>query len=141
MQVRILFVLIVFIYVTACSSGEEKKQSNENVESDSVLVNLRVQFGEQDNSINYDSIKVISGTTVYGLLEILSKQEKGFSFGTVEYPQMGRMVNVINGKKNGEGRYWGYCIDGKMAKKGIDALELTSFTNIFWNLTNNDPCK
>ena len=133
--------LIALIYITACASSEEKKQPADNVESDSVLVNLHVKFAEEDNSITYDSIKVISGTTVYRLLEILSKQDEGFSFETVEYPQMGRMVNVINGKKNGEGKYWVYCIDGKMAKKGIDALELTNFTNILWNLTNNDPCK
>lgn len=82
------------------------------------------QNTEQSSEISYQGVE---GKTAMELLKDSHKVEvKSFDFGD--------MVQSIDGKTAGDGEFWGFYVDGKLAPVGAGEYETKNGETITWKL-------
>lgn len=66
-------------------------------------------------------------------------------FGTKDYPDLGRLVNAVNGLENNthDGHYWQFCVDGVFSEVGMDEKPLSAgqVVNWYYRAYGEGPCK
>jgi Domain of unknown function (DUF4430) len=66
-------------------------------------------------------------------------------FGIKEYPDLGRLINAVNGLENNthDGHYWQFCVDGVFSEIGMDEKPLAAGQAVSWyyRAYGEGPCK
>jgi len=71
-------------------------------------------------------------SSVFSLLEELSEREN-FDIETTIYPEMGVLVENIDGAYNGtDNKYWQYWVNGELPMKAADKKEIKEGDEIEW---------
>ncbi len=137
MRAFILIVTIIFCW--SCTNTDRKESGRES--SDSIAVSLTVDYGDIKAKQEFEAITVASGTSVMETLEQMRKNSDNLIFGDTIYPQIGKFVTSFSGIENQDSKYWVYCVNGKMANKGVSELKLIEDSNLKWILTkDSNPC-
>ena len=77
-------------------------------------------------------------STVFSLLEDLSQREN-FEISYTIYPEMGVLVESIDGKKNGtEGKYWQYWVNGELPMVAADNFQVSPADVIEWKFEKSE---
>ncbi|MEK7093008.1 MAG: DUF4430 domain-containing protein [Patescibacteria group bacterium] len=87
------------------------------------------------------NVTLAAGTTTYAahidgsktVIELMrSLPSSGFVFSGDEYPSLGYFVESINGKKNGDGKYWILYINGKPSDLGASNATIHAGDTVEW---------
>jgi len=94
------------------------------------------QIDEGNGKIISSRLAISKDSTVFSLLEELSKKEN-FKLESKEYKGMGMLVENIDGVKNGtDNKYWQYWVNGKLPMVSADQKEVKKGDKIEWKFAN-----
>ncbi len=115
-------------YLPSKESWKEVEQKPENNLQEEVT--YIIDKGEE-NGISYQ-ISISENSTVFSLLEELAERES-FDIESTVYPEMGVLVDSINGYKNGiDDKYWQYWVNGDLPMVAADKKEVEGGDKIEW---------
>ncbi len=108
-------------FVPSASPSIQTNKSNEEL----INVSLIIDYG---NSTESKTIFVENGTTVYDAMR------KAVNLSVKTHPTYGVFVEGINGVMQGNGKYWQYYIDGKLAPVGVSNYIINRSLILEWKL-------
>ena len=76
-------------------------------------------------------LSALAGETVLDAMRALASSS-AFAFTGREYPGLGFFVESIGGKRNGDGKYWVFYVNGVSAAMGVSATRLQAGDLIEW---------
>ncbi len=93
-------------------------------------VNVRIESGVKKT--NYiGSISVPQGSSVFDALATLQKK-KQITLTSQSYGSLGKLVESINGVKNGKGKYWKFWVNNAFSRVGASTYLLKDKDNVLW---------
>lgn len=106
-----------------------KENENSKVVSEEKITYI-LNKGDE-NTISYQ-ISLSENSTVFSLLEKLAEDEI-FVIETTTYPEMGVMVESIDGYKNGtDNKYWQYWVNEELPMVAADKKNVSKGDKIEW---------
>ncbi|MCR9251561.1 MAG: DUF4430 domain-containing protein [bacterium] len=133
--------LILLLFIAAAVGCSSTNSNEPKSDKDSVLVSLTVDYEGILATQEFGGVKVANGTSVADALEILKSKSDKLIYSDTIYPQIGRFVSGFSGIESQDSKYWLYCVNGRMANKGVEEMKIERDSNIKWILTNDsDPC-
>lgn len=113
------------------ASLEIQKNSQRFIEE---IVGARVLYiiNKGEGEILQYNITPYPGSTVFSLLDELSKRED-FEMSYKMYSEMGVFVESIDGVKNGtDGKYWQYWVNNELPMVAADNLQVQGGDTVEW---------
>ena len=135
---KILSLIIALIIVVLFSGGwlvykswqSEKKTTDFSPTKNQEKVLYVINKGEED--VKKYQIEISNNSTVFSLLEELSKREN-FEIETTVYPEMGIFVKSISEAKGGtDNKWWQYWVNDKLGDVAADKKQVKNGDKIEW---------
>jgi len=82
-------------------------------------------------------LKIAEGSSVYDLLAV-AQETTDFTFAGREFAGLGFYVDSVNGKKEGNNKYWIYYINGQKAHVGVSWYQLNNHDTITFHLEDEE---
>ncbi len=128
-SVCILIAGIYFLGYQSTSLSKEKAQ--ELAAQNFVAKKASYIINNSGDARNYE-ITVEASTTVFSILESLGQEEK-FTITYKVYPEMGVLIQGINGVVNGtENKYWQYWVNDILGEVACDNKFLKAGDKVEW---------
>jgi hypothetical protein len=132
------FIIIVLIFIALLVLGSWLIYKNYNPETlktqlpgiDQNKISYIINKG--DGSVNQYLIEIFDDSTVFSLLEELSKKEN-FEIKTTVYAEMGILVDSIDGLSGGTNdKWWQYWVNNNLSEVAADKKKVNNGDIIEW---------
>jgi hypothetical protein len=116
------------------------QESNSNQETYEEILEPKVSamIDTGEDLLGFLDIDITEAGTVWAVLEKLSNQEESLTVSSIDFGDIGMMINDINGFKNGNDNvYWQFWVNNEYADISADNYALKDGDVILWKFTSS----
>jgi hypothetical protein len=142
-QIGMVLMFGVLLALTACNTSTTTPPAGNSVSDTTQAASVSMTL-DAKGYIPFDTVVGIPWKSAMTVSDAVHAT-KAFQFGIKEYPDLGHLVEAVNGLKNNthDGHYWQFCVDGVFSEVGMDKKSLEAGQTVSWyyRAYGEGPCK